>query len=509
MKIGILDLLSLPAKSLLDTIYHPIVTKQFASIMPQIISVWCRQLGHQSFYATYYGLGDPQKLLPDDLDTVFIACCTEMSPLAYALAKRYRQAGVRTVIGGPHAKSFAKDCLRFFDIVVKECDKELITNILTDQFAPGMYISSSRPLNDLPTVQEREAEIRHASFYWRRWRNPFLGSTIQTMSSMGCPYTCDFCTDWDTPYRLLPLDRLAADFNYIATRFPGAIAAFMEPNFAVKFEQTFALLEALPPESRIPYVMECSLSILNESRIERLQQSGCIAALFGIESWGDYANKSGLGGRRSTNDKLTKTVAQFHQLKDKISYIQANFIFGIDSDMGDEPVEITKTFMHETPFAWPTLNIPSPYGGTPLQQRLLTEGRILEAMPFMFYVTPNLSITLKNYDPRSYFEKLIELSTFISDDTLLKRRLQATQIKSGRFFHRLRTFGEKYLCQHYRQTLTRLRSDKQFLDFHEQRSTQLPPYYRHQFEKKLGKYASLLSPQERQPQLEPTVPLLV
>ena len=49
------------------------ITKQYASVTPQAISVWCRRRGHETFYATYCGAGDPRRLLPRDLDVVFIA----------------------------------------------------------------------------------------------------------------------------------------------------------------------------------------------------------------------------------------------------------------------------------------------------------------------------------------------------------------------------------------------------------------------------------------------------
>ena len=88
MRVGVLELLTATrTSSLTQVMGHYLITKQYASIMPQAVAVWSRQLGHQVFYATYYGQGDPKKLLPDDLDLVFIACYTQVSPLAYALAK--------------------------------------------------------------------------------------------------------------------------------------------------------------------------------------------------------------------------------------------------------------------------------------------------------------------------------------------------------------------------------------------------------------------------------------
>ena len=42
------------------TAYVYPVIRQYASVMPQAVSVWCRELGHQVFYATYFGQKDPK-----------------------------------------------------------------------------------------------------------------------------------------------------------------------------------------------------------------------------------------------------------------------------------------------------------------------------------------------------------------------------------------------------------------------------------------------------------------
>ena len=131
MRIGVLELTSAGVTRRWDNMaYNYLVIKQYASIMPQAISVWCRNLGHEVFYATFFGNKDPKQLLPNDLDVVFISTYTQASALAYALAKLYRKEKTLTVMGGPHAKQFPEDCLRFFDIVVLDCDKTLISEIL-------------------------------------------------------------------------------------------------------------------------------------------------------------------------------------------------------------------------------------------------------------------------------------------------------------------------------------------------------------------------------------------
>jgi hypothetical protein len=69
MRIGVLDLLvDAPIRSPLGRLYSSYFRKQFTGVMPQTVAVWCRQMGHDVFYATYHGADDPQSILPDDLD---------------------------------------------------------------------------------------------------------------------------------------------------------------------------------------------------------------------------------------------------------------------------------------------------------------------------------------------------------------------------------------------------------------------------------------------------------
>lgn len=505
MRVGILELLAMPAHGPSEALYHRILTKQYASLTPQAVSVWCRQLGHQTFYATYYGVGDLAKRLPRDLDVVFLACYTQTSALAYALAKIYRRAGARTVIGGPHAKAFPLDCARFFDVVVKDCDKNLVAEILADRFPPGSVVSTDKPFDDLPPVEERMSEVLASAFL--RGRRRHCLTIIPLLASVGCPYSCDFCVDWSNPYRLLSRERLAADLRYLAKQYPGILIAFHDPNFGVKFDEVMDTLESLPPASRLPYIMESSLSILRGPRMRRLKETNCIAVLPGIESWVDYSNKAGVG-RTAGLEKVDKIVEQLRLLHENVQYIQGNLIFGLDSDQGNDPVELTKAFMDRAPFVWPAVNIPLPFGGTPLHEKYLAQGRILKVMPFAFYYGPYIVTTLKHYDPLTYYEKLIDMFSHSVSWSMLKRRVRSASSSKMKLLHWARTLHIKVDMSGQRRILAMLRLDAQFRAFHEGCSPRLPDFYNHEYKRMLGPYAELLSPAERTPLLAPLEPSL-
>ena len=499
MRVGILELLTSGRKtSWKQKIEHYSTTKQYASVMPQAIAVWCRQLGHEVFYTTHYGHGDPKKLLPNDLDVVFITGITMSSAVSYALAKLYRREHTLTVIGGPHAKAFPDDCLRYFDLVVLECDKQLIADILSGAYDPGFIISSGRALTGIPSVAERMQEIKKASFF--RGSRPYFGSMVPLLASVGCPYTCDFCIDHNNPYVVMPPDQLEADMTYLSQNLPGIKVSFHDPNFAVQFDRTMNVLEKIPPGKRNPYIMESSLSVLKGPRLQRLRDTNCYYIAPGVESWSNYSNKTGVGS--ATGSEKVRAVAEHIELLSSyVPGIQVNFLFGLDADEGDEPVELTKEFIRKTPFAWPVVNIPIPFGGTPLYDQNLEEGRILRSMPFSFYYAPYLVTTLKNYDPITYYQNLIEIYSSYSGRSGLRQRLRATPNKTLRLLVFVRNLRVKEAIGRFRRILDMLTTDKQFLEFHEGRSQVLPEFYQREYERLLGPYASLMSREERTPTL--------
>jgi radical SAM superfamily enzyme YgiQ (UPF0313 family) len=495
MRIGVLELLRAEVSTPWNQkLYDHLIIKQYASIMPQAVSVWCRSLGHEVFYATYYGQRDPKQLLPSDLDVAFISGHTEASALAYALAKLYRRKNTVTVIGGPHAKQFPHDCLRFFDVAVRDCDRSLIVDILSD-LPRGQIVSSGRTLQEIPSVQERMPEIRAANF----WRGrPYSLAVISLLTSVGCPYTCDFCVDWNNPYVLLPLKRLEEDLRFIAHNFPGVLVSFHDPNFAIKFDEVLEVMERLPRDGRRRYSMECSLSILRPSRLKRLRDVGFAFVAPGVESWAAYSSKSGTGSAVCGRDKLERVVGHFELIHQYIPMIQANFIFGLDCDEGDEPVELMREFITRAPFVWPNVGIPTPYGETPLYDQHLAQGRMLTSMPFAFYWGPYLVTTPKNYTPVAYYEKLSEIYSHSATATMLIKRLR-TNPSAVRFAHSARTIGQRAMAKTLRGLGELMKSDPQLRAFHERKTDTLPEFYHHQYERLLGPYASLMSREDRQP----------
>jgi hypothetical protein len=497
MRIGIIELLAHSSSA--DQSNSRTVGKllrQLYSIMPQVVAVWCRQLGHDVVYATHYGQCDPIGLLPDQLDVVFVCCSTQTSALAYALGKLYRRRRALTIIGGPHAKSFPYSCSSYFDITVQECDRNLIADILQRQFDPPAIVTGRRPAS-LPTVEERMPEIRVAAFTRGR---PGAASFVPVLASMGCPYDCDFCTEWNTSYALRPTEELAADLLYLSTSVPRAFIAYHDPNFAVRFDDTMAVIEAVPSNHRNRYVMESSLSVLKPSRLGRLKSTNCLYVAPGVESWTDYAGKNATGSRQG-HDKLEHVIEQFKVIRQFVPGLQANFLFGTDNDEGPAPAALTTEFVRRTPFVWPNINIPMPYGGTPLFDRYLADHRILTELPLAFYCSPYLATTLRGYSVPEYYDQLIAMYETLTAGRMLARRLMAKAPLVVLFSYLVRTVALRAELVEMRRIRRMLADDSNFRAFHEGRTTTLPEFYHRRFEQRLGRYSELLPREERRPVL--------
>lgn len=498
MKVGVLELLiSSASGGWIEQWHNRRFKRQLASITPQAVAVWCRELGHEVTYATYYGQDRPDRLLPDDLDVVFVSAFTQASALAYAVAKLYRRRGTRTVIGGPHARSFPVDCRRFFDIVVGDCDRELVDDILRGHIDPPAIVGSGRPLTDIPSVEERLPEIITAAFPNGRRR---MLSNVPMLSSIGCPYRCDFCVDWDNPFTLLPLDRLARDLQFVATRLPGAIVSFHDPNFAVKFDEVMAVMESVPAAARSPYIMGSSLTILRGPRLQRLRETNCGYLAPGIESWAEYSNKAGVG-RQVGWEKMVRVADHFQEIHECVPGLGACFVFGTAADAGGEPIDLTIEFFQRVPFVWPQFNIPMPYGGTPMFDEYVRSGRILTAMPFAFYYTPYLVATFEHYGPVEYYDQLIRFYRTVTSARMLTRRVLATRRPDLKALQVLRTLSMRDQGRQIRRLRNRIAADPGLRAFHDGRSPTLPPLYRHLYRKRLGPFAELMTDGDMQPVL--------
>lgn len=473
LKIGVIDLVSKgPNKTLWARIMHA----NLASIMPQVVATWCRQEGHEVTLICYTGREDLSVELPKEVDIVFICSFTQAAMLAYALSNFFRSRGALTVLGGPHARCYPDDAVKYFDYVLGFTHKTTVTDILHDrrrQTDIGVFLSAPKQPSVLPGVEERwefiESTLQKA---------PFL-KMVPVIGSMGCPYTCSFCIDSVVPYQPLDFDMMKNDLKFLRTKFKKPLIVWHDPNFGVRFEQYMDAISSVAPPKTFRFIAESSLSILTEDHLKVMQDNGFQAMLPGIESWYDLGNKSRTA-QKSGYDKLEKISAHVNMIFQYIPYVQTNFVLGMDSDEGDEPFEITKKFVDKSPAAFPGYSLLSAFGeAAPLNLEYQRAGRVL---PFPFHFLNNhlaMNIKPKNYEWVDFYNKVISLTEYSFSPRSIYRRQAATKHFNSKWMNTMRAISSEGYgrLRFYRKVRQNLIENAPFRAYFEGETRKLPSFY--------------------------------
>ena len=482
LRIGIIDLVT---KGPTRALFARIMNANLASIMPQVVGVWCEELGHEVTFVCYTGFENLVDELPEKVDLLFVCAFTESALTAYAISHLFRSRGAVTVLGGPHARCYPQDAMRYFDYVAGFTDKTVVHDIVQDcsQYRPmGTHVGSARQPAALPGVRERwkfiEPTLRKALFI----------KMVPMLGSLGCPYTCSFCIDSTVAYQPLDFDVMKDDLSFLLEKYKHPLVGWHDPNFGVRFDDYLDAIEEAVPQGRIDFIAESSLSLLSEPHVKRLRRNGFKALLPGIESWYDLGDKSRTG-RLTGMDKVTQVSEQVNMILRHIPYVQTNFVLGLDVDAGREPFELTKKFVDLTPGAFPGYSLLSAFGqAAPLNLEYQRANRVL---PFPFHFLDNnraMNVKPKNYSWGEFYSNVIDLGKHTFSWRAIVNRVLATNAFIPRWMNVVRAvssegFGRiKYNTEVRRQ----LESEPGFRSYFEQETNELPDFYAAQVRRDLG-----------------------
>jgi hypothetical protein len=462
-----------------------------ASIMPQVIGVWCEEAGHDVRFVCYTGSEDLFRELPADLDLLFVGAFTQSAHLAYAVSNLYRQHGTVTVLGGPHARSYPDDSSRYFDYVLGFTDKAVIAEVL-HECSPhrpiGRQIAAKGQPLLLPGVRERwkfiEATVAKA---------PTI-KMVPMIGSMGCPYTCSFCIDSEVDYQPLEFDQITEDLRFLIQKMRRPIVAWHDPNFGIRFDDYMSAIERAAPNGGIEFIAESSLSVLSEDRLARLRSNGFKAMLPGIESWYSLGDKSKTG-RAVGMEKVRQVAEHVNMVLRYIPYVQANFVLGLDTDMGEEPFDLTKRFIDLSPGSFPGFSLLTAFGqAAPLNLEYQRDGRVL---PFPFHFLNNnhaMNVRPKNYEWPAFYDHIIDLTRYAFSWRRIGRRLRANEGGIPRWMNFVRAVSSEGFGRiKYHGRIRRLLDEEMTVRrFFEQETSVLPRFYEDLVRLDLGGFWSAL-----------------
>jgi len=369
------------------------------------------------FDVEYYEVADLRSLdrLPD-CDLAALATFTAQAKDAYEISRRYREAGIKTVIGGLHATAVPQEAAQHCDAVVVG-EGELVWPRLLEDFEAGrmqrLYHSTGVEfsLEDAPMPR---FDLLDPERYNRL--------TVQTQR--GCPWRCDFCASSITltpRYKIKPVAKVIAEIQAIKSIWPSPFIEFADDNTFVNKRHSRELMRALEKE-HVPWFTETDISVADDPELLRMmREAGCRQILIGLES----PTASGLDGVELRTNWKRRRVGSY---EDAIQRIQSHgiavngcFTLGLDGD-GPEVLDAIYKFVDDSGLQQVQITVMTAFPGTPLYRRLKNEGRLIEETAWEKCTLFDVNITPRQMSPRQLEVGLIELGKRLYSEEAKRRR---------------------------------------------------------------------------------------
>jgi radical SAM superfamily enzyme YgiQ (UPF0313 family) len=410
---------------------------QVIASLPSLSLLTLAGMTPDEFEVSYHEIADIRTMgeLPA-CDVAAIASFSAQIKDAYEVSDRYRALGVRTVLGGLHVTARPEEAKRHADaIVIGEGElgwPELLADLRAGRLQP-VYAPNGREfsLADSPMPRFDLLDIER-----------YNRLTVQTQR--GCPWRCEFCAASIrlTPlYKLKPVDRVLAEIHEIKRLWPRPFIEFADDNTFVHRRHSKELLRAVVDED-IRWFTETDISVADDAELlGLLRESGCAEVLIGLES-------PTAGGIDGVELRRNWKRQQLHRYRDAIERIQSHgvavngcFVLGLDGD-GPEVFDAVADFVGESGLFDVQITVLTPFPGTPLYDRLLAEGRLLEPEAWERCTLFDVNFRPQGMSPETLQHELVELGRRLYTEEGRKARRHAFHEHRRRFLREARAEGK-------------------------------------------------------------------
>ena len=315
--------------------------------------------------------------IPYDEPTDLVAITVEIytARRAYEIAEEYRLRGVPVVMGGFHPTLLPDECKRHADSIVMGDAEPIWHRVVRDtQRGQLRQVYRSKPGVPQPGGVKPRRDLFRGKGY--------LPITLMQFGR-GCRFACDFCAIsvfFDRRNHVRETRDVLEEIAGQNRRF----IFFVDDNLLSNHEAAKRFLRELIP-LRIRWVSQASLDMTNDPELMRLlADSGCMGNVIGFESLSPQnlqLMKKGPNFLRGDGRKPFRDGWDYYEhavqvLRDHHLQTWAAFTLGHDHDTF-ESIRATSEFAMRHRFCFAAYNILMPYPGTPLYDRLKSEGRLL------------------------------------------------------------------------------------------------------------------------------------
>lgn len=327
----------------------------------------------ERFDLEYYEIADIRDLrvLPA-CDLAAISTYTAQAKDAYALAERYREEGVTTVIGGLHATALPHEALRHCDVVVVG-EGELSWPELIEDFECAQLRRVYEP-------HGRQFDLDLAPLPRFDLLDPEKYNRLTVQTQRGCPWKCEFCassTALTSQYKVKPVLKVIDEIRALKKIWPKPFIELADDNTFVNKKNSKLLMRSLADEG-VRWFTETDVSVAEDPELLSLMhEAGCAQILIGFES----PNAAGLEGVELNRNWKRRKVDSYKAAIDRIQShgiaVNGCFVLGLDGDTSDVFDEVWR-FVEESGLFQAQITVMTAFPGTQLYTRLQMERRLLE-----------------------------------------------------------------------------------------------------------------------------------
>lgn len=311
-----------------------------------------------------------ESFAPDDIhqdvDLVGITVMTDIALRAYKIADTYRQKAVKVVMGGIHPTVLPDEALEHADAVVVGEAEGIWPRLVSDAASGQMQrLYRAGKVTDLKGLPKPRRDLLPRIKY-----EGYTPIPIGVETSRGCPYDCEFCSIGQTmgrQYRVRPVQEVIAEIESIDS--PHLF--FVDDALGLNRNVAKKLFTEMIPLRRL-WLGQGTVSLAEDLELLRLmRRSGCLGLLIGFES----VQK----GTQNEVKKIKNLRIDFYEAMRRFHGegfgILGAFVFGSDYENKDV-FEQTLEFIMRGRLECIELRILTPFPGTQLYERLLSEGRL-------------------------------------------------------------------------------------------------------------------------------------
>ena len=308
----------------------------------------------------------------EPFDLVGISSFTAQIDEAYALADRYRAAGIPVVLGGIHVSLMPDEAAHHADAIVlygaEGAWPALLNDVERGRLQPRYEGLRTRVFDDGVYAMPRFELLRDRDY-----------NRITVQTSRGCPLNCEFCAASlriTSSYQQKPIDKVIRELR-------AAVAVRRDPFVELADDNTFVnkrwgreLLRAIAPLD-LRWFTETDISIADdEALLDLLADSGCRQVLIGFES-PDAGGLEGIDPRNWKRQRAAQYLEAIDRIQSRGVTVNGCFILGLDSHT-PEIFETVRDFVARSGLLEVQVTVQTPFPGTPLYARLAKDGRLLQ-----------------------------------------------------------------------------------------------------------------------------------